>query len=92
MPLIVDVLLKQEQDVLHGSVLIFYHLKQLIGPLASPEHLDLLRRVALALGLTGLDRPNRLRLIAVTEAEVWPEGEKLANRSSRTATTIGLGS
>ena len=59
-------------------------------PSGSPEHLDLLRRVPLTLGLAGLDRPDRLW--SVMEAEVWPEGEELADRSPRTDTTAGLGS
>lgn len=60
--------------------------------LASPEHLDLLRRVALTVGLARLDRPHRLRLWSVVEREVRSEGEKLSRRSLRSARTAGLGS
>lgn len=64
---------------------------QQIPPADSPEHLDLIRRVALTLGLAGLDRPDRLGLRSVVDSEVWSEGKKLADRSSRSATTARLG-
>lgn len=68
---------------------IFKSLQRSAG--VSPEHLDLLWRIALALGLAGLDRPDGVGLWSVLEGEVWPEGKKLTWGSPRTRTTTGLG-
>lgn len=57
-----------------------------VASLDSPEHLDLIRRVALTVWLAGLDRPDRLGLRSIVDREVWSEGEKLADRSGRSAT------
>lgn len=68
-----------------------HHRRDEVGP-GLPEHLDLLRCVPLTLRVAGLHRSDRLRLGSVAEGEVWPQGEKLPDRSSRTSRTAGFGS